>query len=93
MIALKQQFPRLLAGDIDGDDVFLLMADKKGRPHHAVYYIASPNFKTAVRVADSGLDNLLMLCGQDGFKLQLLPPEDDPTASDSNTEETNCGGA
>jgi hypothetical protein len=73
MDALKEAFPRLLAGDIDGDDVYLLMADESGRPGDAVHYIASPDFQTAVRVADSGLENLLMLCGEDGFRLRLLP--------------------
>jgi hypothetical protein len=50
------------------------MANKKGRPHHAVRYVASPSFMTAVRVADSGLDNLEMLCGQTGFEVTLLAP-------------------
>jgi fructose 1,6-bisphosphatase len=76
-IVLKEQFSGLFAGDIDGDDVYLLMADRKGRPHHAVHYIASPDFQTAVRVADSGLDNLLMLVGKDGLNFQLLVPQDD----------------
>jgi hypothetical protein len=78
MLMLKQRFPGLLMGDIDGDDVYLLMAKKNGQPQrHCVRYLASPNFKTAVRVADSGLDNLLMLCGKDGFRLDLLVPEEE----------------
>jgi hypothetical protein len=77
MQMLKQQFPNLLLGDIDGDDVFLLMAKKNGQPqHYCTRYLASPNFKTAVRVADSGFDNLLMLCEKDGFRLDLLVPEE-----------------
>jgi hypothetical protein len=72
--ALRQHFPRLLLGDIEGDDVYLLMTDKRGRPHHAVRYIAGPSFMTAVRVCESGLDNLLMLCGETGFRLELLTP-------------------
>lgn len=78
MDALRKQFPRLLMGDIDGDDVYLLMAKKNGQPQrHCLRYLADDNFKTAVRVADSGLDNLLLLCGKDGFKLQLLAPDDE----------------
>lgn len=72
--ALRRHFPRLLLGDIEGDDVYLLMADKRGRPHHAVRYIAVPSFMTAVRVCESGLDNLLMLCGETGFGLELRAP-------------------
>jgi hypothetical protein len=34
MNALREHFPKLLQGEIDGDDVYLLMADDKGRPHH-----------------------------------------------------------
>jgi hypothetical protein len=29
---------------------------------------------TAVRVCDSGVDNLEMLCGEEGFNLTLLAP-------------------
>jgi hypothetical protein len=72
--ALRDQFPRLLAGDIDGDQVVLLMADEKGQPDHAVLYIAGPKFLTAVRVADSGTANLDLLCGEGGFELDLLAP-------------------
>jgi hypothetical protein len=60
--------------DIDGKDVYLLMGDKRGQPHHAVHYIADANFLTAIRVAESGLDNLAMLCGDGGFKMNLLVP-------------------
>jgi hypothetical protein len=77
MVALKKQFPRLLAGDIEGEDVYLLMADDKGEPFEGVRYIASPEFLTAVRVYDSGIDNFLMLVGKPGgFKMPLLAPED-----------------
>jgi hypothetical protein len=75
ILALREQFfPKLLAGEMEGDDVYLLMADKKGRPDHAVHYIASDDFKTAVRVADSGAGNLLMLCERGGFRVTLVPP-------------------
>jgi hypothetical protein len=70
---LREQFPRLLTADIDGKDVYLLMGDKRGRPKHAIHYIADHNFAIAVRVAESGPDNLAMLCG-DGFQMKLLAP-------------------
>ena len=85
MAMLRKQFPRLLAGNIEGDDVYLLMMDDKGQPHEAVRYVASPEFMTAVRVCDSGLDNLDMLCGEKGFKFTLLAPRDDE-ASDGEEE-------
>ena len=70
---LRERFPRLLQADLDGEDVYLLMGDKKGRPHHAIRFVADDNFMTAVRVAESVLDNLAMLWG-DGFKMTLHPP-------------------
>src|SRR5262249_9011551 len=69
MSMLRRQFPRLVHGVIEGDDVFLAMTDRKGRLE-AVRYRASAEFLTAVRVADSGLDNHLTLCGKGGFKIQ-----------------------
>lgn len=73
MLVLRERFPRLLQGEIEGEDVYLLMSDSKGQPHHAVRYIASPEFLTAVRVADSGLANLEMLASGD-FTMTLLAP-------------------
>jgi hypothetical protein len=77
VIALQDQFPGLLAVDLEGTDVFLLMGDEKGEPSHAVRYQASEEFLLAVRVGRSGLDNLLMLVGEGGLQLSLLAPEDD----------------
>jgi hypothetical protein len=71
---LREQFPRLLDAVLeDKNDVYLLMADKKGRPHHAVHYVAGPSFMTAVRVCESGLDNLAVLW-EGGFEMTLHPP-------------------
>jgi hypothetical protein len=75
ILALREQFPRLIQGEIEGDDVYLLMADDKGRPAEAVHYVAGAEFMTAVRVCDSGLGNLKMLCGEAGFPMSLHPPE------------------
>jgi hypothetical protein len=72
--ALRRQFPRLLLGEIEGDDIYLVMADDRGRPHEAVHYVATPNFMTAVRVCNSGGDNFEMLCGEIGFEMTLLAP-------------------
>jgi hypothetical protein len=77
MNVLREQFPQLIHGVLEGEDVFLVMADKKGRPREAVHYRASAEFMTAVRVAESGVDNLLMLIGRSGFKMTLLAPEID----------------
>ena len=49
------------------------MADAKGRSHHAVHYVASPDFMKAVRVCDSGIENFDRLCGEEGFELTLRP--------------------
>jgi hypothetical protein len=59
---------------MEGENVLLLMADDKGRPDEAVHYVASPGFMTAVRVWDSGSDNLEMLCGDTGWELGLFAP-------------------
>jgi len=70
--ALRRQFPKLLDAFLEGENnVHLLMADKRGRPHHVERYIADPAFLTAVRVADSGLDNLRMLVQGGGFQMTL----------------------
>jgi hypothetical protein len=78
MNMLRQRFPRLLHGLIadNGDDVYLILPDRRGQPE-AVRYRAGDDFKTAVRVADSGLGNLRTLC-TGGFPMTLLPipPED-----------------
>lgn len=73
---LRKRFPRLVGGVIENDDVYLCVPDRRGRPE-AWRYRASPEFMTAVRVAESGLDNLLTLIGPDGFKLTLEVPEED----------------
>jgi hypothetical protein len=81
VIMLRERFPKLLDAFLEGEnDVYLLMADKRGRPHHAVHYIASPAFMTAVRVCDSGLDNLATLVEGGGFEMTLLAPEQQETA-------------
>jgi len=67
MDALRRRFPRLLHGVIEGGDVYLLMADCKGQPGEAIHYRAWPEFRTAIRVFDSGVDNFDLLCGEDGF--------------------------
>ena len=74
--ALRRQFPRLLTGEIEGDDVYLLMVDAKGTPRQAIHYIAGADFMTAMRVCDSGIDNFVTLCGEEGFHLTLLSPRD-----------------
>jgi len=74
---LRERFPKLIAAFIEGEnDVYLLMADKRGQPHHAVHYVAAPSFMTAVRVYDGGADNLEMLCEGTGFQMMLLAPLD-----------------
>jgi hypothetical protein len=73
ILALREQFPRLITGNMEGDNVYLLMADDKGQPGHAVHYVAGPEFMTAVRVYDSGLANLEMLA-KTGFAMSLHPP-------------------
>jgi hypothetical protein len=47
--ALREHFPRLIHGEMEGENVLLLMADDKGRPDEAVHYVASPGFMTAVQ--------------------------------------------
>jgi len=75
---LRNRFPRIIGAVIEGDDdVYLLMPDRKGRELEALRYRASAEFMTAVRVADSGLDNLLMLVRSNGFSMTLLPPSED----------------
>jgi hypothetical protein len=84
MIALRRNFPRLVHAEIEGEnDIYLLIADKRGRPHHAVHYVASPSFMTAVRVAESGLNNLLMLVEKGDFKIELLAPAQDQGGGDN----------
>jgi hypothetical protein len=74
---LQEQFPQLLAADLDGKDVVLLMPDEKGELV-AFHYIATDDFLMAVRVAESSLDNLATLCcGEGDFDMRLLPPEPD----------------
>jgi hypothetical protein len=71
---LRERLPKLLYAVLEGEnDVYLLMANKKGLLDHAVHYVAGPSFMTAVRVCESGLDNLAMLWG-DGFEMTLHPP-------------------
>jgi len=74
VIMMREKFPKLLDAVLEGEnDVYLLMGpptNKRGRPHHAVHYIASPGFLTAVPVADSGPDNLLMLI-EGSFQMEL----------------------
>ena len=75
---LRKKFPRLIGAVIEnGDDVYLLIADKKGRLRESVHYVADDDFLTAVRVAESGLDNLLMLIGPNGLRVTLHPPQDE----------------
>jgi hypothetical protein len=69
-----RNFVACFDGEIEGEDVYLLMADAKGRSHHAVHYVASPDFMKAVRVCDSGIENFDRLCGEEGFELTLLSP-------------------
>src|SRR5262245_52001817 len=79
LMALRDKFPQLIAGAIEGDSVYLLMADKNGCPkRHAERYVASADFMTAVHVWDSGPDNLAMLCGEKGLQLTLLPGRSKP---------------
>jgi hypothetical protein len=78
---LRKKFPRLIGAVIEnGDDVYLLIADKKGRLRESVHYVADDDFLTAVRVAESGLDNLLMLIGPNGLRVTLHPPQDEEGA-------------
>jgi hypothetical protein len=35
--ALREEFRSVLDGETEGEDVYLLMADAKGRSHHAVH--------------------------------------------------------
>jgi hypothetical protein len=72
--ALQDQLPQLIFGMIEGEDVFLLFAD---RPNEVVRYRASAEFMTAVRVAESGVENFRTLIGPNGFKINLLVPEED----------------
>jgi hypothetical protein len=74
ILLLRKQFPKLITGNMEGDNVYLLMADDKGQPDVAVHYVAGPEFMTAVRVYESGGANLEMLCGEEGFCLALAPP-------------------
>jgi hypothetical protein len=78
MNVLRRHFPRLMHGVIEGDNVYLVMTNKVGQHHEAIHYRASPEFMTAVRVAESGVDNLKMLFGEAGFQMGLLvpPPQD-----------------
>jgi hypothetical protein len=73
MCAMQDQFPQLIHGMIEGEDVFLLFAD---RPDAVIRYRASAEFMTAVRVAESGVENFWTLVGPGGFKMMLLAPED-----------------
>jgi hypothetical protein len=78
MNAMRRHLPRLFAGWIDGDDVYLQMVDDEGQPENRVVrYRASPEFKTAVRVCDSGAaENIKALFGAPGgWDMKLLPPE------------------
>ena len=68
---LRKQFPGVRMGDIEDDDVYLLMPDG-----YAYHYLAGEDFKTAIRVADSGIENLRTLVQGHGFKLTLLAPEE-----------------
>jgi hypothetical protein len=72
--AWREEFRSVLDGEIEGEDVYLLMADPKGRSHHVVHYVASPDFMKAVRACDSGIENFDRLCGEEGFELTLLSP-------------------
>lgn len=74
--ALREGFPLLVDGIIKGDDVFLIMPMPLPDDQEALtatHYIASPEFLTAVRVAESGGDNLEILC-EGGFEMLLLAP-------------------
>jgi hypothetical protein len=74
---LQERFPRLIHGVIEnGDEVYLVMTGRRGRPPIAVRYLASPEFLTACRVADSDPsgNNLKTLCGTSGFHLMLYAP-------------------
>jgi len=75
MNMLRKHFPRLLAGEISGKDVLLIMGDEKGRPRRGVHYIASEEFLTAIRVFDSGWKNFLTLVEGGGYQMTLLPPD------------------
>jgi len=75
MNALWRQHPDAVQGYIEGDNVYLIMADAKGRPDEVVRYIASPDFMRAVRVYDSGIENFRRLCGEEGVSLTLLAPD------------------
>jgi len=58
----------------EGEDIYLLMADAKGRSRHAVHYVASHDFMKAMRVCDTGIENFDRLWGEKGFELTLLSP-------------------
>jgi len=65
--AIQRKNPEVLDGFIDGDDVYLIIDTK------AVRYIADPDFKTAMRVWDSGIKNWNTLC-DGGFDITLRAP-------------------
>ena len=72
---LKDQFPMLVAGNIDDNkNVYLLMQD-----NIAWHYIAGDDFMQAVRVAESGSKNLLFYIGNDKLDLTLLPSSNPPS--------------
>jgi hypothetical protein len=74
MDTLREEFPKLLAGDLEGEDVYLLLADDKGEPGEAVHFVAGADFMRAVEAYDRGIESLEKLGGEPGFQITLLPP-------------------
>jgi hypothetical protein len=75
--ALKRSFPGLVHGVIKGNDVFLIapmpLSGGNQEALVATHYIASPEFLTAVRIAESDEYNLKILC-EAGFEMMLRAP-------------------
>jgi hypothetical protein len=74
MDTIRQQHPKAIGGGIDGEEIFILMSNKKrGKPDHWDRWIADQNFMTLLRVYDSGNQEAFDML--DGFKVALLAPQ------------------